>query len=247
MNTSVQQACRLAKQYSLLTRRTHSVATYLCPSFSSLQSVKFALQSFARKDIMLAAQDCHWEDRGNYTGEESPMHLYRLGCRAVLVGHSERRRHLAESDAMVSKKIQHLMNNDTALIPILCIGETLREKKSFKTASVLRRQVSSSLRGITSIHAPLLIAYEPVWSISPGVPLAPSECREASTTIREILGKLFTHTSLRNIVILYGGSITSSNASDMIINGSVDGFLVGGASLNARELAKIHGSVAKLL
>ncbi len=247
MNTSVQQACRLAKQYSLLTRRTHSVATYLCPSFSSLQSVKFALQSFARKDIMLAAQDCHWEDRGNYTGEESPMHLYRLGCRAVLVGHSERRWHLAESDAMVSKKIKRLINNGTALIPILCIGETLREKKSFKTTSVLRRQVSSALRGITSIHAPLLIAYEPVWSISPGVPLAPSDCREASTTIREILGKLFTHASLRNIVILYGGSITSSNASDMIINGSVDGFLVGGASLHARELAKIHGIVAKAL
>ncbi len=206
----------------------------ICPPFiylSELQSSTYHLY--------LGAQDCFWEEKGAFTGEISPLMLRKLGCHYVILGHSERRRYLKETNQMIAKKIVAALK--FRLKPILCIGETLEERKQEKTAYILKTQLRKSLELVISYKlsvSNLVIAYEPVWAIGTGNNCSVDDAMTSLMFIKRQLLNLFPKKNPNKIKILYGGSVNSKNAKDYIDVG-FDGLLIGGASLKAREFIKI--------
>lgn len=172
------------------------------------------------KGVALGAQDCFYKEEGSYTGEVSPSMLKSLGCKYVIIGHSERRRFFKENDDIINKKVKLVLENK--MTPVLCVGETLKEKKRRK--SVLKKQLEAGLKGVNSKK--VIIAYEPVWAIGNSNPCSPEEALK----VRLFISSLF------DSKILYGGSVNGSNAKDYL---DFDGLLVGGASLRPEELVKI--------
>lgn len=239
------QAARTAAAYVRNRKNTNDVVSILCPSFSGLTAVQSVLKKEKGKDVLLGAQDCFWEISGAYTGEESPNSLVALGCKAVLIGHSERRVHLGESDDMIAKKVKAALTFTTSLIPVICIGETIQERMNTKTQAILCRQLRGAFALVKAMQRQCLIAYEPVWSISPGRPCTSSDCYQAVQWIRREITRIFPAKSRSFISIIYGGSVDSSNASDLITRGDIEGFLIGKASLDPRELARIHAIISK--
>lgn len=242
MNTAPSQARILTTRILKSIRKTESVTTVLCPSFSALQLLNDRVRSARRRDVVIGAQDCHWEKNGAYTGEESLAVLASIGCKAVIIGHSERRTYLGESHDMIAKKLAAALSLKS-LIPILCVGETHSERRKNLTRTVLKKQITSAFARMSDISGTCLIAYEPVWSISPGRPCKPSDCSEAIEWIRDLISKMFSHKSLSKIGYLYGGSVDAMNAPMLMEEGGVDGFLVGKASLDPKEFTSIHRAV----
>ena len=194
--------------------------------------------------IKLGGQDCFWEAKGAYTGEISPQILKDLGCQYVILGHSERRKYLGETNEMINKKIKTALKN--RLRPILCVGETLEERKKGKTNQVIQRQLTKSLQNIqypvSSIQY-LTIAYEPIWAIRTGNPCLPQDAKEVGLFIRKILSKILGKKISESCRIIYGGSVNSKNAADYIKKAEMNGLLVGGASLSAKEFGRIVRSI----
>lgn len=192
--------------------------------------------------IHLGAQDCFWENRGAFTGCVSPQMLKDLGCKYVILGHSERRHYFGETDENINKKIK--LSLSVGLFPILCVGETLEERGEGKTFDVLKFQIENDLKDITvkGIKS-LIIAYEPVWAIGTGNPCPPDEAQTMSLTIRKILSNLYSRAVSDKVPILYGGSVNSRNAADYVKEVGMQGLLVGGASLDAREFSAVIESV----
>jgi len=207
----------------------------VAPPFTALYSASIAL---AETNILLAGQDMYWEDEGAYTGQVSGAFLKDVGCTFVILGHSERRHLFGESDNMVSLKVQSALKNE--LIPILCVGETLKEREAEKTMSTIEAQLKTDLDSI-AIHdfERIVIAYEPVWAIGTGKTATPQQAGEVHQFIRNWLKKYFDAPTANKINILYGGSVNSRNASELMEEPQIDGLLVGGASLNADSFAKI--------
>ncbi len=198
------------------------VGVVICPPFVYLSEI-----GKEKLEIKLGAQDCFWEEKGAYTGQISPTMLKNLGCEYVILGHSEKRK-LGERDEVINKKLKAV--HKTKLKPILCIGETEKEKKEGKTFRVLKIQLKKAINHLTSQSLTrLIVAYEPVWAIGTGNPCLPQEAKNVLIFLRKILKKNR---------ILYGGSVNSQNAKDYIKTG-FDGLLVGGASLDAKEFSKI--------
>jgi len=188
-----------------------------------------------------AAQNCHWETSGAYTGEISLSMIKECGAKYVIVGHSERRQLFGESDEWVNKKMQSIIN--IGLKPILCIGETIEDREAGKTNQILTNQLEKGLNNI-ELSEECIIAYEPVWAIGTGLTATNDQVETAHEVIRNFIRKNFKNSN--HIHILYGGSVNSGNAKSLIQTKGVDGFLIGGASLDAESFASIINIVEEV-
>jgi triosephosphate isomerase (TIM) len=208
----------------------------VCPSILSLLIVA---EIFKKHHLVMGAQDAFWEEQGAFTGCESPKFLWEAGCRLAIIGHSERRQNLQETDEMANKKIKAALS--AKLAPVLCVGETYEERAATRTDSVIMNQVIKALAGIELLASEqLVIAYEPVWVIGSGRPIEPKEAEHAFRIIYQTLLDLFPLTIIQNnIRIIYGGSIDGATAGDFTDLEYFGGFLVGSASLHAEEFASI--------
>jgi triosephosphate isomerase (TIM) len=204
----------------------------VCPPATLIRRVKAVMKG---SRIRVGGQDCHWNLNGAHTGDISADMLKDAGCTAVIVGHSERRANHAETDEMIAKKAKAAQT--TGLIAIICIGETLDQRKGGKTLDVVSAQLKGSLpEGSTAMNT--VIAYEPVWAIGTGLTPTVAEVAEVHTHIRADLAKLMGEEGLK-VRILYGGSVKPSNAEELMAAANVNGALVGGASLKAADFIGI--------
>lgn len=188
-----------------------------------------------QSSILYGAENVHYEEKGAFTGEISPGMLRDMGCKYVIIGHSERRHIFLEKNDLLNKKLISVLNNN--LNPIYCIGETLEERKSNKTFDILKDQLINGLKNIEDIEK-LIIAYEPVWAIGTGETATPEIAQDAHEFIRKTLNEIQPNSG-NNISILYGGSVKPQNAKSLIKMQDIDGFLVGGASLVPETFAQI--------
>ena len=209
-----------------------AVAVALCPAFPALESVGAALRG---SGVLLGAQNLHAETHGAHTGEVSGPMLVALGCRFVIVGHSERRHGMGETDAQVAAKLRAARRD--GLTPIVCVGETLAEREAGRTADVLVRQLAAAYAGLAAAEAATtVLAYEPVWEIGTGRVATPEQAREAHQVLRAALDRVAGAGAGGAQAILYGGSVNAGNAAALFAEDDVDGALVGGASLEAASL-----------
>jgi len=235
MHNNITDSIKLVTALKNLVKEPLGAEVVLAPPHTSLYSVSVANQE---TPFRLAAQDCFWEEEGPYTGEVSALFLKDVGCDYVILGHSERRTHFSETDEIVNKKLHAALNAD--LTPIFCVGETAKEREAKKTFEVIERQIRKGLSDIT-MHdlESFVVAYEPVWAIGTGDNATPAQASEVHSFIRNLLAKLYDAPTAHHIRILYGGSVKASNIRDLMKAHDVDGVLVGGASLQAEEFAKI--------
>jgi triosephosphate isomerase (TIM) len=233
--SSLDIARRQPQRRSRERRRRRGVDVAIAPPFTALGAVRDVIRGSA---IGLAGQDLHWEIEGPFTGEISPNMLRALGCRFVIVGHSERRRLFHEKDEAVAKKVHASLA--AGLRPILCVGETLPERERGLAYRILAGQMRSALKSLgKSAIGTLEVAYEPVWAIGTGRNASPDQVREAHGWIRELLQELCGARGAEQTRILYGGSVRPDNAAQLAATAGVDGLLVGGASLKARDFLQI--------
>ena len=212
------------------------ISVALCPPFPYLALIAGILKG---SRVALGAQNLYPKDEGAYTGEVSAKMLLDVGCKYVILGHSERRHKLGESDAFVNQKVRFALA--AGLDVILCVGETLEQRNSNQTEALLDRQVVAGLAGVskTSLNC-VSIAYEPVWAIGNAEHHAtPEQAQEAHTTIRRRLGQLFDETSADAMAIQYGGSVKPDNAASFLSCPGINGALIGGASLHADQFLAI--------
>ena len=209
------------------------VAIY--PPFPYIQAVGHALR---HHEIDLGGQDCSPFQEGPYTGQTSPAMLADLGVSTVLVGHSERRHGLDETDALIAAKLKAALAAE--LIPVLCVGETSEQRDSGVAHDVVANQVRAGLEGLSQDDVGILsIAYEPVWAIGTGKTATPDDAQQAHAMVRELLSSLYDVELAEAVRIIYGGSVKASNAAELFACPDVDGGLVGGASLKSEEFAEI--------
>jgi len=207
----------------------------VAPPFSTLET---ASRLLAGTSIRLAGQNLHWEPQGAFTGEVSGPMLKELGCTYVIIGHSERRQYFGETDEQVAKKVQAARRD--ALIPIVCVGETLEQRDQGETLATLARQVRGALQGLDAqAIASLVVAYEPVWAIGTGRTATPVQAQEVHASIRMTLADLADRSSAELVRLLYGGSVKPDNVDSLMAEPDIDGALVGGASLQAEAFARI--------
>ncbi len=240
MNKTAGEAADFAREFLPLAGRMAGVETAIAPSFTALAGLAGALEG---SNISLAAQNMHWEMEGAFTGEVSAAMLRDLGCRFVILGHSERRQFFGEGDGEVGRKVGTAMRE--GLIPILCVGETLGERDYGKTFEVIERQVRGGLEG-TEVESgdDLVVAYEPVWAIGTGKTASPEAAQEVHGHVRGLLASLLGEAA-GAVRILYGGSVKPDNVKGMMAQPDIDGALIGGASLKADTFAAIVRSVQK--
>jgi triosephosphate isomerase len=201
----------------------------ICPPFTSLAA---ASEGLAGSSVTLGAQNVYWEEAGAFTGEISAPMLAALGCRYVIVGHSERRQYFGETDSTVALRLQAVTKS--GMIPILCVGETLDQHRRNETEAIVRAQLDGGLEGWKGEDpAGLVIAYEPVWAIGTGVTASREQAQEMHAKIRAHLSASRGQPFSLGVRILYGGSVKPDNASDLLASPDIDGALVGGASLKA--------------
>jgi triosephosphate isomerase len=206
--------------------------------FPTMSSLAYAIEATAGTNVHAGAQNMHWLNEGPYTGETSPTMLLSIGCRHVLLGHSEQRMYFNETDERVNLKLKAAINH--GLTPVVCIGETLTEREDLQTEEVLCRQLRAALLNVTATEAHrLVVAYEPVWAIGTGSTASPEMANEAHAIIRHQLGLCCDTAVAENTRILYGGSVKPENISDLMRQDQIDGALVGGASLVPTNFASI--------
>ena len=207
----------------------------VCPPFTALGAVEGILTGSV---VQLGAQNVHWQDEGAFTGEVSVSMLADYGCSHVIIGHSERRHYFQESDEVIQDKLEKVFS--TELIPILCIGESLEAREADRVQEVIPSQLERALRELTDPQTSrIIIAYEPVWAIGTGRTATPELAEEVHFLIRSWLSDHSSVGVADQVRILYGGSVTPENAGQLIEQENIDGFLVGGASLDAQSFAKI--------
>ena len=232
-----QAACiELARQIARLLKNQPSHAEVaLAPPFTALACVGQALRQSA---IKLAAQNSHWAESGAFTGEVSAAMLGEIGCHYVILGHSERRHLFQESDELIARKLAPVLAH--GMRPILCVGETLSQRRRKKTINVVTAQLDSALKGLAKdVIDKFEIAYEPVWAIGTGQNASPEQVDQVHSSIRAYLKSSFGDSKGKAVRILYGGSVKPENASILAAIEEVNGFLVGGASLNAGSFVSI--------
>jgi triosephosphate isomerase len=239
MHKTVAEATALARELADGLAGERRVQVAVAPVFTGLAAVGAALQG---SPIELAAQDVHWEAQGAFTGEVSAAMLADVGVKHVIVGHSERRQLFGETDASVRKKLGAVLQ--AGLRPILCVGETLAERESNQTLEVVGRQVRAGLAGLPAeVLAAVTLAYEPVWAIGTGKTATTAQAQEVHAAIRAILREQ-GGAAADAIRIQYGGSVKPENAAELMSQPDVDGALVGGASLKAKDfLAIVKGAL----
>ena len=207
----------------------------LAPPFTALQAVAEAIKGTG---VALSAQNLHWEDKGAFTGEISAEMLLDLGCKYVIIGHSERRQYFGETDETVNKRLRQALNK--GLLPIVCVGETLKEREAGAANGVIERQVAGALQGVTAAEmAKVIIAYEPVWAIGTGKTATPEQANEIHSFIRIKVQVAYGKEVAGSLRIQYGGSVTPENVSALMSMPDIDGALVGGASLKPESFAAL--------
>jgi triosephosphate isomerase len=235
MNKTSGEAVELVRQLKASLSGVAGVEVAVAPPFTALQAVQKELEG---SSIRLAAQNLFWEEKGAYTGEISPLMLKELGCRYVIIGHSERRQFFGETDEAVNKRMRAALHQ--GLNPILCIGETLKEREEERAFAVIGNQLQGGLRGITEEEMErVVIAYEPVWAIGTGKTATPEQAEEVHQFIRRSLRDLYPGGIAEGIRIQYGGSVTPDNVKGLMSQKDIDGALVGGASLRPDTFSKI--------
>ena len=237
MNTDVHSSVKLAEGVVSGCKDIagSKVDVAVCPPFVYLQQVGKALQS---SHIGLGSQDIYFEQKGAFTGEISAAMLKDVGCAYALCGHSERRHVIGETDELINKKVHAAILG--GLLPILCVGELLDERKANKTDEVVTRQMKKGLAGlIAEKMSAVTIAYEPVWAIGTGLTATPQQAQEVHALIRKLVAQMYDRKIAGEIRIQYGGSAKPDNAGELMQEEDVDGLLVGGASLKADDFVAI--------
>jgi triosephosphate isomerase len=239
LNRTVAESTALARELVDGLAGDARVQVAVAPVYTSLAAVQAVLRG---SPIELAAQDVHWEPQGAFTGEVSAPLLADVGVKHVIVGHSERRQFFGETDESVRKKVGAALA--AGLRPIVCVGELLAEREAGRTLEVVGRQVRGGLAGLpTEALAALTLAYEPVWAIGTGKTATTAQAQEVHAAIRAILRELGGAVA-DSIRIQYGGSVKPENAAELLSQPDVDGALVGGASLKAKDfLAIVKGAL----
>jgi triosephosphate isomerase len=218
-----------------LVAETRSCDIIIAPPFTSLS---VAVESARGTQIGIAAQNAFWEPEGAFTGEISMRMVADTGARAIIIGHSERRQHFAETDHTVNRKLKAALAAN--LTPIVCVGESLGEREANHTESVLRKQFDGSLHALTAAEfSRILLAYEPVWAIGTGKTATPEIASEVHEFLRNLAAERFSPEQASAIRILYGGSVKPDNIKGLMAQAEIDGALVGGASLDAKSFAAI--------
>ncbi|MBU3934164.1 MAG: triose-phosphate isomerase [Candidatus Omnitrophica bacterium] len=235
MNKTVEEALELVGRLKTRLREAGDIDIVVCPPFTALEEVAKITQD---ANIQLGAQDVHWEDSGAYTGEVSCSMIKELGCRYVIIGHSERRACFGETNESVNKKARAVLRHN--LIPIICVGERLEQRERGETFEVIKGHIENGLKGISAEEMKkVVIAYEPVWAIGTGKTATPDEAQEAHGFIRGLLREFYDQDTAGSVRIQYGGSVKPDNISDLMAKADVDGALVGGASLKVDSFVKI--------
>lgn len=207
------------------------------PPFTDIRSVQTVIDADDLA-MMLGAQHCHWEDKGAFTGEVSPVFLAKLNVKLVICGHSERRELFGETDDMVNAKVKAVLRH--GMTPIVCVGETLAEREAGGTDAKVLGQVAVALAGLKAEQvASLVVAYEPIWAIGTGHTATAADAQAVCATIRARIGEMFGSTTAESVRIQYGGSVKPGNIAELMAQPDIDGALVGGASLDPDEFARI--------
>jgi len=241
MNTSRAGAVKLAEALVDKIGTIEAVDLAVCPPSVYLADVGGTL---SHSRIALGAQNMFYEDNGAFTGELSGAMLKDVGCRYVIIGHSERRHIIGETDEIINRKIVKGLAD--GLEVIFCVGELLEQRQAAATLDVVRRQVRIGLEGVTKGQADrLTIAYEPVWAIGTGQTATPDQAQEVHAMIREVIVEIYDGELARALRIQYGGSVKPSNAAELLAQPDIDGALVGGASLKADDFAAIVKAATK--
>ncbi|MBD3169585.1 MAG: triose-phosphate isomerase [candidate division Zixibacteria bacterium] len=240
MNTTVDDAVKLATEIKARLTGFKDAILLICPPDVNLYPVQKIIE---KSVIKLGAQNMHYEKSGAYTGETSGEMLKSIGCDYVIVGHSERRAMFGDTDVVVRKKLQAIIEHD--LIPILCIGEQLEDREAGKTEKVIDSQLNAALKDVpTDWMEKIVIAYEPVWAIGTGKTASPGQAQEVHKFIREKIGREYNPNLAEETTILYGGSVKPDNSDALFAEKDIDGFLIGGASLKADSFEQIARSAS---
>ncbi len=235
MFTTAATAQQLAAAVAAGVGRDDRVDVAVCPPYPYLSQVA---QSLRGSSVELGAQNVYCEKEGAFTGEVSPAMLLEVGCRYVIIGHSERRHVLGEADLLINRKVHAALA--AGLRVILCLGETLQEREDNRTDAILHFQMSADLAGVpVASLAQVVIAYEPVWAIGTGRTATPEQAQSAHAFLRRRLREHYGEETARQVPIQYGGSVKPDNAASLLRQPDVDGALVGGASLKADQFLAI--------
>ena len=235
MNLNRAAAVALAQGVAKAAEKVEGVDVAVCPPSCYLEAVERAI---AGSNVVLGAQNMYHEREGAFTGELSAAMLRDLGCTYVILGHSERRHILGETDAAINKKVHAALAAE--LIPIVCVGELLMERERGQTLTVIRRQFDGSLAGLSPEQlTTAVIAYEPVWAIGTGKVATPQQAEDVHLALRKIMAERYNGPIAEVVRILYGGSVKPENAAVLLKQPNIDGALVGGASLKVDQFLGI--------
>jgi triosephosphate isomerase (TIM) len=236
---STKEAEKILAAVSRSAKKSKKAEVVICPSFLHLAYIAKKAKSFK-----IGSQDLFWESKGAFTGEVSALMLASCGCKYSIIGHSERRIYFGETDETANKKIKAAIKEK--IIPILCVGETEKERSEGRLERVLDRQIRFGLESISNSDikkSGLCIAYEPLWAIGTGNPCGVDEAQTAGLLLKKILSNIFGFEIADVTRILYGGSVNSKNSAGYIKEAGLQGLLVGGASLDPKEFSKIIESI----
>ncbi|MDD5191085.1 MAG: triose-phosphate isomerase [Dehalococcoidales bacterium] len=239
MNTNLAEAVKLVNDMRPHLDAIHDVEKVVCPPFISLSAVHEILKG---SQLKVGAQNLHFEEKGAFTGEISPLMLTGL-CEYVILGHSERRQYFQETDEVVNKKLKTALK--FGLKPILCVGEKLAEYEDGLTSEVVTGQLKASLKDVT-LSENLVVAYEPIWAIGTGKAANGTQANAVISRIRKIIQELSTESTSQCVRILYGGSVTMDNIQEFAGMPAIDGALVGGASLKPDQFISIVKQTAQI-
>lgn len=235
MNTTVDEAVAKVKELKSLVADAEGVDVAICAPAVNLYAMKEAVKD---TNIELGAQNMYWRENGAYTGELAPAMVKAVGCKYVIVGHSERREIFGENDELLNLKLKAAIDND--LTPILCIGETLEERESGVLFEKIKFQLVAGLSGLQAESVKnMVLAYEPIWAIGTGKTATPEQAEEIIKFIRDTIASMYDEDTAQGIRIQYGGSVKPANVKEIMAQPNIDGALVGGASLEADSFSKI--------
>ena len=235
MHTTAQEARQLASAVVQASVKVSDRDVMIAPPYTALAVAGSVISD---TDVMLGAQNVHWEEKGACTGEISAAMLKEVGCVMAIVGHSERRHVFGETDLMINRRVTGALRS--GLIPVLCIGETLEQREAGQTLQVLEDQIRQGLAGVeVTDGGNLVIAYEPVWAIGTGKTATEVQAQEVHSFIRNLLADIYEKNIAAGVRILYGGSVKPDNIDILMQQDDIDGALVGGAALKAESFERI--------
>ena len=235
LHKTIEESVDTAARLKIILEGINDRDILVCPPFTALEEVYRVLKG---TNMMLGAQDVFWEEEGAFTGEVSPEMLKNVGCRFVIIGHSERRKYFKESNETINKKIRAAIADELGVI--LCVGESLEQRKAGKQRDFVEKELEEGLKNVKKNDMQwVAIAYEPIWAIGTGKTATPAQAQEMHAFIRQVLGVMFDEKTADEVRILYGGSVTPENIRALMSKKDINGALVGGASLDAESFARI--------